>query len=131
MPSNAVAFVGRLPMAISAIIAAIDEGVEQARAVVDYAAPPRSIDFTGDAAVSFNSLQRESETTVSRKSTTTVGEVLARDDFYLNGLLVESVEYVDSSGYVVEEQFIGGGSKKVAFEDNAVRFQTRIFGPSE
>lgn len=125
-----VLLVVRIPEVISGVINAINEGVEQAKNFIEYAAPPEKVVFTGGAAVSLNSLKRTTITEIlPKKRITTVGEVQARDEFYLNGALVETKDYVDSSAYTIEQITGAGGSERVTFENNAIGFVLEIPGP--
>lgn len=128
---NSVLAVSKIPGAISAVITAIDDGVEQARNLVEYAAPPEKVVFSGGAALSFNSIERRTITeTPPKVAVTEIEAVSAKDEFFLNGVLVETRDYIDSSGYTVTKTWTKDGPEIVTeYEDNSIGFILEVPGP--
>jgi hypothetical protein len=121
-----------LPKAISEVLSGITDGVEDAGSIVANVTArfPEKVVFQIESIVALNSLKREKIVTQEDIVTsTTVDEVLARDDFYLNGAFVETKNYVDSSGTWGRSTVSGGGRITTSYEDNALGVILEIPGP--
>jgi hypothetical protein len=121
-----------LSKAISEVLSGISDGVEDVGNVVANvtAKPPEKVVFEVDAITQLNFFERKKIVEVPEKRITTqVEEVTATDEFYLDGVFAEAVNYVDSTAFSVERTEAAGGYETRKYEDNALSFTLEVPGP--
>jgi hypothetical protein len=121
-----------IPRVVSEVLAGINSGVQDVGSIVSNvtANPPEKVVFQMDAIDTLNFFERQKIVVVpEKKQVTQVEEVTARDEFYLNGVLAEIKDYVDSSAYTVERTFAPEGYTQRTYEDSAVGVTLEIEGP--
>jgi hypothetical protein len=124
--------VSKIQKAISEVLSGINDGVMGVGSVVANVAatPPEKVIFQIDAVTVRDFFERAKIVQIAeKKQVTHVGEVTARDEFRLNGALVETVDYVDSTAYVIKQTTSASELVQKEYENNSVGVILEIEGP--
>ena len=124
--------VNKIQRAVSEVLAGINDGVVDVGSIVSNVTAnfPEKVVFEIEAVTARDIIERLKITEIPAKRVVTqVEEVTARDEFHLNGVLVETVDYVDSTAYTVERTIAATGYIQKEYEDNAIDVVLEIEGP--
>jgi hypothetical protein len=124
--------VNKVQKAVSQVLSGISDGVEDVGSIVSNVTAdfPEKVVFQMEAVTNRDAIERVKLTQIPEKRIITqVGEVTARDEFSLSGVLVETVNYVDSTAYTVEQAIAATESVQKEYEDAAIGVVLEILGP--